>query len=472
MTAFHALVWTLGALVLGYFVLLNGVYLALTGVAVLSLKRYAGRMKALDVADVLLLGGAPPVSLLAPAYNEEATCVQSVRSLLALEYADYEVLVISDGSKDATLAELLRAFDLVAAPRSPTAGIATKGRVRQVYRSRSQPTLWVIDKENGGKADALNAGLNYVRTPLFCAMDADSLLERDALARIVRPFLEDDRTVAAGGIIRIANGCEVQAGMVTKVGLPRSLLARIQVVEYLRSFLAGRVGWDALGATLIISGAFGMFKRSAVVAAGGYDHTTVGEDMELVVRLHRYCLEHGIPYRVAFAADPVAWTECPESMAVLGRQRSRWQRGLSEVLWRHRGMLFRPRYGAIGMVAMPYFFFLEMLGPLIEAAGYLVFVCALILGSADGDWIVAFALLAFALGAALSLIAIGLEELAFRRYPRTRQLVDLMVVAVIEAIGYHQLSTWWRLRGLWAALRQRGGWGEMTRKGFGTAPAR
>lgn len=472
MTAFHALVWMLGALVLGYFVLLNSVYLVLTGVAVLSLRRYAGRMKALDIADVLLLGGAPPVSLLAPAYNEEATCVQSVRSLLALEYADYEVLVINDGSKDGTLEELLRAFDLVAAPRSPTAEIATKGPVRRVYRSRSQPTLWVIDKENGGKADALNAGLNYVRSPLFCAMDADSLLERDALARIVRPFLEDDRTVAAGGIIRIANGCEVRAGMVTKVGLPRNLLARIQVVEYLRSFLAGRVGWDALGATLIISGAFGMFKRSTVVAAGGYDHTTVGEDMELVVRLHRYCLEHGIPYRVAFAADPVAWTECPESMAVLGRQRSRWQRGLSEVLWRHRGMLFRPRYGVIGMVAMPYFFFLEMLGPLIEAAGYLTFGLALILGSANGDWVVAFALLAFALGAALSLTAIGLEELAFRRYPRTRHLVDLMIVAVIEAVGYHQISTWWRLRGLWAALRQRGGWGEMTRKGFGTAPAR
>ena len=472
MSVFFGVVAVLGALVLGYFVLLNAVYLSLTGVALLSLRKYSGRLKALDVADVLLLGGAPPVTLIAPAYNEEATCVQSVRSLLALEYADYEVLVVNDGSKDGTMAALIAAFDLVPAVRAPTAEIPTKGEVRQVYRSRHRPGLWVLDKGNGGKADALNAGLNYVRTPLFCAIDADSLLEREALSRIVRPFLEDDRTVAAGGIIRIANGCEVQGGMVTKVGLPKSLLARIQVVEYLRSFLAGRVGWDALGATLIISGAFGMFKRATVVAAGGYDHTTVGEDMELVVRLHRHCRERKIPYRVAFAADPVAWTECPESLAVLGRQRSRWQRGLSEVIWRHRGMLFRPRYGVLGLVAMPYFFLLEVLGPVIEAAGYLIFFLTLILGSLHGEWALAFLMLAFALGMALSLAAIGLEELTFRRYPRLGQLLDLMGVAVIEAVGYHQLSTWWRLKGTWAALRQRGGWGEMTRKGFGTAPAR
>ena len=470
-TLLHVVAW-FGALVLGYFVLLNGVYLALTAGALFSLRRYAGRLEALDVADVLLLGGAPPVTLLAPAYNEEATCVQSVRSLLALEYADYEVLVINDGSKDGTLRALTEAFDLVPAFRSPTAEIPTKGAVRQVYRSRHQPALWVIDKENGGKADALNAGLDHVRTPLFCAIDADSLLERDALSRIVRPFLEDDRTVAAGGSIRIANGCEVRGGMVTRVEVPGNLLARIQVVEYLRSFLAGRVGWGALDATLIISGAFGMFKRGAVVEAGGYDHTTVGEDMELVVRLHRHCRARGIPYRVAFVPDPVAWTECPESLRVLGRQRSRWQRGLAEVLWRHRSMLFNPRFGAIGLVAMPYFFFLEMLGPLIEAAGYLLFALMLVLGTASGDWTVAFLLLAFALGTALSLAAIGLEELTFRRYPRTGQVLGLMFTAVIEAVGYHQLSTWWRLQGLWAAVRQRGGWGEMTRKGFGTAPAR
>lgn len=459
----------LNTLALGYFVLLNGLYFLTTLVALVALRRYTGRLRALDTGDVLHLGGAPPVTLLAPAYNEEATCVQSVRSLLALEYADHEVLVINDGSRDGTLATLIAAYDLVPATRGPTADIPSRP-VRQLYRSRSHPALWVLDKENGGKADALNAGLAHVRTPLFCAIDADSLLERDALSRIVRLFLEDDRTVAAGGIIRIINGCTVRAGMVTGVGLPDNLLARIQVVEYLRSFLSGRVGWDALDGTLIISGAFGMFKRSAVVAAGGYDPTTVGEDMELVVRLHRHCREQGIPYRIAFAPDPVAWTECPESLRILGRQRVRWQRGLAEVLWRHRRMLGHPRYGIIGMLAMPYYFFLEMLGPVIEAVGFLAFALTVALGRASGAYVVAFLLLAFALGTALSVAAIGLEELTFRRYPRTSDLGKLMLTSVVEAVGYHQLSTWWRLRGLWAALRQRGGWGEMTRKGFATAP--
>ncbi|HEV2290227.1 MAG TPA: glycosyltransferase [Gemmatimonadales bacterium] len=459
----------LNAQVLAYFVVLNAVYVGTTLVALASLRRYAARLRSVDMVDALTVGGTPPVTVVAPAYNEEATCVQSVRALLTLEYAEYEVLVVNDGSKDRTLARLTEAFDLVAAPRAPTSDVGHRP-VRSVYRSRTHQGLWVIDKENGGKADALNAGLAHVRTPLFCAIDVDSLVERDALTRIVRPFLEDDSTVAAGGIIRIANGCTVAGGRVTRVELPGSFLARVQVVEYLRSFLSGRVGWDAMGATLIISGAFGMFKRSLVVAAGGYDTTTVGEDMELVVRLHRHCRRQGIPCRISFVADPVAWTECPETLKVLARQRERWHRGLTEVLWRHRGMCFNPRYGRIGMLAVPYYVLLEMLGPIIELAGYAAFVVTILLGRADPRFVAAFLLLAFALGISLSLAAISLEELAFRRYPRTRQMLGLMLVSVLEGIGYHQLHTWWRFKGLVAAVRRRRGWGEMTRKGFGTAP--
>lgn len=464
------IIW-LNWVALGFFIVLNGLYLALTLLALRVLRRYAERLQALEISDAILLGGRPPVTLLAPAYNEEATCVQSVRSLLALEYDEYEVLVINDGSKDKTLETLIEAFALTPTVRAPTAEIPSMP-IRQVYRSKRHPSLWVIDKVNGGKADALNAGLAHVRTPLFCSMDADSLVERDALTRIVRPFLEDDSTIAAGGTIRIANGCTVEAGAVTRVELPESFLARVQVVEYLRSFLTGRVGWDAVGGTLIISGAFGMFKRSAVVAVGGYDHTTVGEDMELVVRMHRHHLEQRIPYRIAFLSDPVAWTECPESLKVLARQRQRWQRGLAEVLWRHKVMLGNPKYGVIGTLAMPYFFFLEMLGPVVEFAGYIAFILTVILGATSGSYVTAFLLLAFALGTALSLLAIGLEEIAFRRYPHTWQVARLMWVAILEAFGYHQVHTWWRLKGLWAAARGKGGWGEMTRKGFGTAPAK
>jgi cellulose synthase/poly-beta-1,6-N-acetylglucosamine synthase-like glycosyltransferase len=337
-----------------------------------------------------------------------------------------------------------------------------------VYRSRRHPALWVLDKENGGsKADAMNAGIAYCRTPLFCALDADSLLERDALMRIVRPFLEDRSTIAAGGIIRIINGCTVRSGAVSDVKLPRNLLACFQVLEYLRSFLAGRMGWAELNGTLIISGAFGAFHCETVVAAGGYDTSSLGEDMELVVRLHHYCRERGIRYRIEYTPDPIAWTECPEDVATLARQRRRWQRGLTETLWTHRQMLLRPTYGAVGMLAFPFNFFFEMLGPAIEIAGYLGFLVGILLGRVSPLLALDFFLAAFVLSAVLSVAAIALEEQTFRRYPRGRDLRRLFALAILEVIGYRQLNAWWRIQGLWAAISgKRSGWGVMKRKGF------
>ena len=452
-------------LVLGYFVLLNSVYLAMSLVAFAALRRHGRRMQTVDVAELMATAGLPPVTLLAPAYNEEATCVEAIKSLLTLRYPCHDIIVVNDGSRDGTLAVLREAFELVHADRAPVATIPT-AHVREVLRSRRHPSLWVIDKANGGKADALNAGLNYCRTPLFCAMDADSLLEPDALTRIVRAFLEDATTVAAGGVIRIVNGCRVRSGIVEEVRLPDNRLARIQVLEYLRSFLSGRMGWDALDATLIVSGAFGMFQRTVVTEAGGYATDTVGEDMELVVRLHRYCREQKRPYRVAFVPDPVAWTECPESLRVLGRQRDRWQRGLVESLWRHRRMLLRPRYGSVGLLAFPYFFFLEVFGPIIEGLGYLTFIIAVVLGRASLPYVLAFLAVAVAFGIALSFAAVGLEELGFRRYPRLRDLLRLLGVAVTESFGYRQLSTFWRIRGMVSKLGGAKAWGAMERKGF------
>jgi cellulose synthase/poly-beta-1,6-N-acetylglucosamine synthase-like glycosyltransferase len=324
----------------------------------------------------------------------------------------------------------------------------------------------VIDKENGGKADALNAGLNYCYTPTFCAMDADSLLEPEALIRIVRPFLEDATTIAVGGILRIANGCRIENGRVVEVRLPKNLLARFQVLEYLRVFLAGRMGWASLDASLIISGAFGIFSREAVVSAGGYATDTVGEDMELVVRLHRYHREKGIPYKIHFVPDPVAWTECPESISVLARQRDRWQRGLYQTLTRHFRLLLNPRYGKAGLLAFPYFFFLEMLGPVIELLGYLSFIFTIASGRADWWLISAFLATAIVLGGVLSLAAVALEELSFRRYPRRSDLLRLFGLAALESFGYRQLNTWWRVKGTYSALRGVEGWGRMTRRGF------
>lgn len=449
-----------------YFVTLNAVYLALTVAAFRALRTYISGLKTVDFEELIsVAGGAPPISLLAPAYNEQATCVASIRALLLLRYPNYEIFVINDGSTDATLEILTEAYELLPAYRAKSADLPT-ARVRGVYRSERFNNLWVIDKENGGKADALNVGINHCRSPLFCSMDADTLLERDSLIRIVRPFLEDARTVAVGGIIRIVNDCKIKGGVLEDVRMPRNIWAKLQVLEYLRAFMAGRLGWDAIQSTLIISGAFGIFKRSTVVAAGGYYQDTVGEDMELIVRLHKYCHDKGEPYRISYIADPVAWTECPESLKILGHQRERWQRGLYEGLMRHRKMFFNPKYGRIGMVVFPYFFILELFGPIVELIGYAIFFLSIILGIVSGAFIVAFLMASIIFGIVLSIAAVVLEELSFRRYPKIADLLQLFGLAVFENFGYRQLNSYWRIKGLISGMRKKKGWGKMVRKGF------
>lgn len=452
-------------LALFYFFFLNIFYLTSTIIAFRGLKNYVRRLKALDFKELLYNAGAPPITLLVPAYNEEATCIQSIRSLLLLEYPNYQIIVINDGSKDKTLTRLIEGYDLVPSQRPETASLKT-APVRAIYKSQRFPNLQVIDKMNGGKADALNAGLNYCQTPLFSSLDADSLLERDALIRVVRPFLENEKTVATGGIVRIVNGCEVTSGGISKVGLPKSLLAQFQVMEYLRAFMAGRIGMDEMGINLIISGAFGLFRRSAVIEIGGYATDTVGEDMELVVRLHAYYLERKIPYQIKYVADPVAWTECPESISVLANQRDRWQRGLYETMTRHRHMLGNPRYGRIGMAAFPLYFFLEMFGPLFEAVGYLLLVFTIIIGRASFLYLLTFFIVALVLGVVLSVSALVLEELTFRRYPNKKDLFRLFWLAVLENFGYRQLTAFWRFKGFISGVRHVKGWGKMERKGF------
>jgi cellulose synthase/poly-beta-1,6-N-acetylglucosamine synthase-like glycosyltransferase len=465
------LVTLINWLTLSYFLILSVVYFFTSVLAYRHLKRYSHKLYASPDATLISAQYLPPVTIIGPAYNEEATCVDATRSLLTMEYPNYEVLVVNDGSKDSTLERMIEAFDMEATPRMPLAKIPTKP-VKCVYRSKRVPNLWLIDKENGGKADSLNAGINFSTAPFFCAMDADSLLERTALIRIVRPFIENATTVAVGGIIRIVNGCTVDDGRVSNIRMPHNIWAKFQVLEYFRAFLAGRMGWEAMRATLIISGAFGLFRRSTVVDVGGYatkstSRETVGEDMELVVRLHKHCLANNIPYTINFIPDPVAWTECPESPKILKRQRSRWQKGLLECTTRHADMLFNPRYGRIGMVAFPYFLILEGLGPVVEFLGYAYFIWLLCTaGTGSSLFIVAFFLVAFVLGMSLSVLAICLEEISFRRYPRFADLVQLFLLSIAEVFGYRQLNAWWRMNGLYSFLTGNSDWGKMERKGF------
>jgi cellulose synthase/poly-beta-1,6-N-acetylglucosamine synthase-like glycosyltransferase len=451
--------------ILAYFLVLNTLYLSFSIVAYVRLRRHRRRWTARDLEAVMRSPATPAISIVVPAYNEEATLAESVRALLLLNYPQFEVIVVSDGSTDGTLAVGARAFDLIPAPVSYAQSIATQP-VRGIYRSLAHPDLVMIDKENGGKADAINAGINRARHPIVCVIDADSLLEAHSLTRAVLPFIEDPDTIATGGIVRVANGCRIERGRITEVRLPASRLAMFQTVEYLRAFLAGRVVLSAVNALLIISGAFGLFTREALVAVGGFRTDTIGEDMELVTRLHRVYRERGRRFRIVFQPEPICWTEAPESLRTLARQRNRWQRGTLQVIGFHARMLFNPRYGVVGLLAMPFYLVFEALGPLVELTGYAVTALAVASGVLDWRFAELFFLAAVVYGTLLSVAAVVLEELSFRRYPKVTDLLRLVLYGVLENFGYRQLTTWWRLVGTVDYFRGRQGWGTMTRKGF------
>ncbi len=364
-------------------------------------------------------------------------------------------------------------FDLIETAPALDDDVPTIGAVKSMHVPRSGEPLVVVRKESAGKkADALNVGINAARHPLVCMVDADSLLEEDALLRVARPFVDDPgRVVATGGVVRAANGSTVYRDRIEEVRQPRSWLARIQIVEYLRSFLVGRTGWSRFGGLLIVSGAFGLFRRDVVVELGGLDHSTLGEDADLVASIHRRMREAGEEYRVVYVPEPVCWTEVPTSLAVLARQRRRWSHGLAEVLWKHKRMIGNPRYGRMGTVVTPYFLVFELLGPVIELLGVLALVAGLSLGIVSTDFALLFATVALLYGIMLSIAALCVEEFTFHRYERWRDLGIGAMASVLENVGYRQLHSYWRFRGLVAAIRRRpAAWGVMQRSGFGPSP--
>jgi cellulose synthase/poly-beta-1,6-N-acetylglucosamine synthase-like glycosyltransferase len=451
--------------ILVFFFAINSYYLVLTVAGFWQTLRVFREVRRPDQRRLLRSPLTPPVTVLAPAFNEEANVVENVRSLLMLDYPLFEVVLVNDGSKDRTLGRLVDAFDLRRSARSFERVLRCKP-IRGIYESPTYPNLVVVDKENGGKADALNAGLNLSLYPIFCAIDADSILEPDALLRLVRPFVDAPGvTIAAGGVVRVANGSEIHSGRVHRVQLPRRPLPLIQIVEYLRAFLFGRMGWSTGNTLLVISGAFGLFDKRAAVAAGGYATDSVGEDMELVVRMHRQRRERRQPYRIGFVPDPICWTEVPETFRVLRRQRTRWQRGLIDTLVRHRSMIGRPRYGSIGMIALPGFLMFEMLAPLIELSGYILLPVLWALGLLSISVAGTFFMMAIMYTVLVSALAVLLEDIAFRRYASVSDLARLLIGAVLENFGFRQLTVWWRVRAFWEYLRGDLSWGAMERKG-------
>lgn len=409
----------------------------------------------------------PGISLLVPAHNEETTIVEAIKSHLRTNYPKYEVIIINDGSTDKTIEVLREEYKLKKIYRVIQTCIKTR-KVKGYYISETEPNLVFIDKVNGGKADALNAGINAARYHYFMSIDADVILEKDAMLRVMKPLLENpEKNFAAGGIIRVANGCIVKKGEIKEIKLSRKPLPIFQVLEYIRAFTAGRAGFSKLKSLVIVSGAFGAFNTEQTRRIGGYEHKTVGEDMELLVRLHRRLRERKIKkYNIFFRAYPVCWTEVPETLRILGRQRNRWHRGLCDVISRHKRMIFNPRYGPIGLFSMPFFFLFEYLGPIIEMIGYIYLIYLTAFSIVDWPFFLAFLALAILWGMLLSVSAVLFEELNFKWYRKWYYIAVLIIFAIFENLGYRQLTVLWRIYGFYDFLRKKQAWGAMPRKGF------
>jgi cellulose synthase/poly-beta-1,6-N-acetylglucosamine synthase-like glycosyltransferase len=459
--------------VLVYFAALQAVLLSLIIVSFFEMRRRLSQNFYADYEAVARSHFTFPISVLVPAFNEEKTVVESVHSVLSLDYPEHEVIVINDGSKDGTLAALKEAYKLEIYPCVVRTSIADCGIVRGTYRSAVHPRLVVIDKEHGGKSEALNAGINMSRYPLFCSIDADAVFQENALLRVVRPFLEDpERVIAVGGQVRVVNGCRVEHGRVVDARLPQNILAAFQVVEYLRAFVASRLGLSAFNNLLILSGVFSLFRKDVVIEVGGYRTDVATEDMELVLRLHHAMRAQKRDYSVVFLPDPICWTEVPQQVGALANQRGRWHRGLVHSLWLHRSIWWEKRSGSLRWLGMPYYFLFEMLGPVVEFVGYIVLPIAFFMGFLSPLYFWTFLFLSVTSGAFLSICAVFLEELSFRLYRSWDDFFIMIAIAVLENFTYRLLTLVFRVGATVGIVFGRRGWGTQNRQGFGRPRSR
>jgi len=442
-----------------YYGVVQAVYTVLLSIAMIVIIRHINRIRYSPLSDLRKRVEMPPVSILIPGRNEESVIIRSVDAALAIDYPGVEVIVINDGSTDDMLAKLISRYGLRRIDPLYRDLIKTKP-VKGFYFTSAIPNLLVVDKENGGKGDALNCGINVCKSPYVCSMDADSVLDRDSLIRLATPLVQSRvQVIAIGGVVRVLNGSTLKNGAVTSIELPkRNSLVCLQIVEYLRGFLFGRVGLDALQCNLILSGAFSLFQKAALVVVGGFATDTVTEDMEIIVRLHRHYSRNKIPYRIRFVSDPICWTEVPENIRMLGRQRRRWHLGMIQTIWTHRTVLLNPRYGRIGLLSMPYNVFIEMISPVIEFLGYIVVPLSYYFGLINYDFFVLFLTLAIAYGIFLSTMGIFLEEMTFRRYPKWGDLFRLLFFGVMENFGYRQINSFWRFEAFFQFLFRRVKW--------------
>ncbi|GAA4280518.1 glycosyltransferase family 2 protein [Gaetbulibacter aestuarii] len=449
-------------------------YIVLSVISAKESIEYLKKNSFVNYKDILSSSMAPTITIIAPAYNESLNIVENVRSLLSNHYTKYNVIIVNDGSKDDSLEKLIEAYDLEKVDFIINQKIKTKPLRKGVFKSKNPAfeKLLVVDKENGGKADALNIGLNISKSKYVACIDVDCLLLEDALQKMIKPFLEqtEKRVIAAGGVIRIANSCKIQGGRLLDINLPKNLIVQSQILEYLRAFLLGRMAWSRLNGLLVISGAFGIFDKEIAIKVGGYDTNTVGEDMELIVRMRRYMEEQNEPYLVSYIPDPLCWTEAPDNYKTLISQRNRWTRGTIETLRKHRKIAFNKNYGAFGLLSYPYWLFFERLSPIIETIGLVYFGILLALQEVRWEYALSFLVLAYTFSVLFSLVAIYSEEFTFHQYKKKGNGFKLILLAALEPLILHPIILYAALKGNYDYyFNKTKKWGTMTRKGLATA---
>lgn len=446
-------------------------YVILAIISAIETKEYMKKNSFVNYKEILSSTISPSISIIAPAYNESLNIIENVRSLLSSHYVNYDVIIVNDGSKDDSLEKLITAYDLVKVNFLINQQIPTKPMRAGVFKSTNPAfeKLTVVDKENGGKADALNMGLNISNNQYVACIDVDCLLLENALQKMVKPFLEvtEEKVIATGGVIRIANSCIIKNGKLLDVNLPEKLIEKAQILEYLRAFLLGRMAWSRLNGLLVISGAFGLFDKKIAIEVGGYDTNTVGEDMEIIVRMRRHMEEINEKYKVAYIPDPLCWTEAPDNYKIFISQRNRWTRGTIETLRKHRKIGFNKKYKSLGMLSYPYWLFFERLAPVIEVIGIVYFAILMALNEVRWDYALAFIVLAYFFTVLFSIVAILSEELTYHQYKKKGTGFKLLAISALEPFVLHPFILYAAIRGnIDYYFNKKKKWGEMTRKGM------
>lgn len=414
---------------------------------------------------------APGISVIAPAFNEGLTIISNVRSLLTFDYPNYEVIIINDGSTDDTLEKVINEFSLVKVDFAYDIKLSAKP-VRGVYKSKDEAyaKLIVVDKENGkAKADATNVGINVSNFPYFLCTDVDCILHEQTLGMLIRPMLEEEnqRVIATGATLRMANSCEVDEGVLISIKAPRPLLARFQELEYIRSFVMGKMGWSYINAVPNVSGGLGMFDKEIAVKAGGYDPASFGEDMELRMRMSRYVYDNKIKASVRYIPTTLCWTEGPTSVKIFMRQRTRWARGLLQLMLAHKKMLFNPAYGRVGLVVFPYNFFFELLAPVVEFLGIIYYLFLIYFGLVNWPYAIILLIFVYTYSVMISSLSVLWDQLTFQYYKTWKDVIRVIAMVFIEMLIYHPLIVVFSLRGYWFQLTNRKhSWGNMQRAGF------